>query len=315
MNFLCSLLLLLMAFCDVAKGGWCSDILDKLDKLIKDDDAPICTPGQTTGCRGRKLLCHGSGGDPHVKKWNGKNFNFMGGCDLVLVHSDAHNNGQGLDLHIRTTVRDFYSSIESAAIRLGPSILEVNSRQHSVIVDGTKYQKGDLPLKVSGNELHTMPGPHDSTWYVLKLSDTGNFIVFQCYKEFLSVKFVGFFADGENWSDAAGLMGSYEKGLQYARDGKTVIADHERFGAEWQVRPGEGGDPVLFQDAARAPQWPQEKCRMPKITKNEFRHLLRMDPAFVRRAEEACAHKGPEDFDFCVDDVLATKDIGMAAAY
>ena len=53
-------------------------------------------------------------GDPHVKPWNTQQrYFFMGECDVVF-HTSAL-----LEIHARTTVYDFYSSIETVAIRVG----------------------------------------------------------------------------------------------------------------------------------------------------------------------------------------------------
>ena len=43
---------------------------------------------------------------------------FHGECDLVLLHSEEFHNGAGLDLHIRTTIQDYFSYIETAALRV-----------------------------------------------------------------------------------------------------------------------------------------------------------------------------------------------------
>jgi len=59
----------------------------------------------------------GADGDPHIKPWDGKRYYFMGECDAVM-HSLSL-----LDVHIRTTIKDFYSYIEAAAIRVGESIV------------------------------------------------------------------------------------------------------------------------------------------------------------------------------------------------
>ena len=46
----------------------------------------------------------GGGGEPHIKPWTGHRYYFMGECDTVLLAS------QDFDAHIRTTIKDFYSS-------------------------------------------------------------------------------------------------------------------------------------------------------------------------------------------------------------
>jgi hypothetical protein len=51
-----------------------------------------------------------------------------------------------------------------------------------------------------------------------------------------------------------------------------------------------------------------------EITKTARRHL-REDGMFMQAAEATFSHKSANDFDFCVHDVLATKDLGMAEAW
>lgn len=69
----------------------------------------------------------GSFGDPHVKTWVGQQYDYHGECDLVLVSSEKFANGLGLDIHIRTTIRDDWSYISATALRIGEDILEVHS--------------------------------------------------------------------------------------------------------------------------------------------------------------------------------------------
>jgi hypothetical protein len=55
---------------------------------------------------------------------------------------------------------------------------------------------------------------------------------------------------------------------------------------------------------------------MPSVTKADKRRRLGEGITEVA-AKAACAHAhvGAEDFDFCVYDVMATNDVGMAGAY
>ena len=49
---------------------------------------------------------------------------------------------------------------------------------------------------------------------------------------------VGFHV-GDRWqwfTNSTGLMGSFETGELLARDGVTVISDHNQMGQEWQVK-------------------------------------------------------------------------------
>ncbi|CAB9512707.1 Glycoside hydrolase Family 5 [Seminavis robusta] len=64
-------------------------------------------------------------GDPHFLTWNGKMYDYMGACDLVLLHApNFKDNNTALDIHIRTKTRYDYSYIETAAVQIGEDILE-----------------------------------------------------------------------------------------------------------------------------------------------------------------------------------------------
>lgn len=69
----------------------------------------------------------GAEGDPHFHTWGGESYDYQGGCDLVLVSAPKFANDMGLNVHLRTTTRYDYSYIESAAIQIGPDVLEVSS--------------------------------------------------------------------------------------------------------------------------------------------------------------------------------------------
>jgi len=234
-------------------------------------------------------------------------YNYQGECDLVVTHSKTFGNGKGLDLHIRTTMEEPYSYIESAAIRIGGSILEVNI-DDQFIIDGTKYTKEDLPLEFAGYALGAPYMYGTSTSYNLDFGNGGR-VAFRHYKpkghpNLLSVDIRGI---GDDFQDAEGLMGSYPEGRRLSRAGEDMQWYNE-FGAEWQVRPGI--DPILFSEA-RAPQWPAS-CNMPAVTQ---RRHLRGNPNLLKNAEKACARKDPKEFDFCVADILVTGDEGMAGAW
>lgn len=69
----------------------------------------------------------GEVGDPHIEHWNGDWYDWHGECDAVLLHAPDFQNGLGLDIHTRSTIRYEYSYIESVTIRIGDDILEVSS--------------------------------------------------------------------------------------------------------------------------------------------------------------------------------------------
>jgi hypothetical protein len=103
------------------------------------------------------------------------------------------------------------------------------------------------------------------------------------------------------------MMGALERGVMLARDGNTVLADHNTFGQEWQVLDTE---PKLF-DTSRLPQHPQA-CTMPLPAQTSLlRRRLSESKGAELAAEKACAHWG-EGKDDCVFDVLTTGDLEMA---
>jgi cysteine-rich repeat protein len=247
---------------------------------------------------------HGGGvqGDPHFKTWAGQRYDFHGECDLILFQSSKFKAGLGVDLHIRTTLRHDMSYISSAALRIGKDVLEVESR-------GVYYLNGVLgaamPNKISGFPIaHSHPNANQRALDV-DLGD-GTIIKIKTYKDFVSVMVDG--AQSKDFGDSIGLMGALEKGVMLARDGKTVLKDHNAFGLEWQVLDTE---PKIFQ-TARFPQYPQG-CTMPPPARatSLLRRRLSESKGAELAAEKACAHWG-EGKDDCVFDVLTTGDLEMA---
>ena len=102
-----------------------------------------------------------------------------------------------------------------------------------------------------------------------------------------------------------GLLGDWATGKRVARDGKTEMYDEDAtaFALEWQVRDT---DPQLFNEA-RFPQYPTQ-CTPPKKMMGNRLGLSHMK----EDAEKACAH-WKDDMDDCIFDVIATRDILVAA--
>ena len=245
----------------------------------------------------------GVGGDPHFTTWAGEKFSFHGACDLVLLHSEEFSDGLGMDIHIRTKHIRQFSYITSAAIRIGDEVLEVTGRNKLYYLNG--IANAELPNTISGFKItHKDVGDKQQT-FLIHLNK--QMLVVKTWKEFVSVKIEH--AKHHDFGSSVGLMGSFGTGMHLARDGKTVIHDIDEFGREWQVLSSE---PKLFQ-TIQMPQHPQE-CAMPPQSTVDRR---RLGEATITEeaAAKACGHVSPEDFDFCVYDVLATSDISMAGAY
>jgi hypothetical protein len=135
----------------------------------------------------------GGGGDPYIKRWNRKHFSFHGECDLVMLHSDEFHKFTGLDLHVRTTVQDWYSYIEMAALRVGDYVMEVHSQY--LTLDGIEYTDHDLPLSFGGDFKYVINAPeveeetkfHGAKVYRVDLHDE-SWINFKVYKEFVFIE-------------------------------------------------------------------------------------------------------------------------------
>lgn len=165
------------------------------------------------------------------------------------------------------------------------------------------------------------------------------------YKDFVSVTVTVKSKHDKDFEGSGGLMGSYPKGEQLARDG-TIMLDTNKFGQEWQVRSNEK---MLFHAIDGSVQHPQQ-CIMPtQSAKAKKRRRLGESMITTEDATIACQHVPEEDRDACVYDgkfyctavtflfflnvifshkcwleitlsllyleVLVTNDKGMAAAY
>ena len=274
-----------------------------------------------------------------------KRYPFHGQCDLVLMHTPDFENGLGLDLHIRTTIQQFFSFIENAALRIGENILEIHSGGVS---------RGPSQVWMNGELIHTQGDEeNDSIFPIVKegftLTKVRLEIIIVCLVPTLTIKFVYQFqtVDSENWDTyevtlpvgdmirfhvlsmyitiethgsplsfegTVGLKGDFHTGDLVARDGVTKM-DHDTnaFGQEWQVRDT---DPKLFRDSNVSPQWP-DKCILPDADEMESRRLAysRHDTEFLNLAEKACSTVSDDDVEFCMFDVLSTGDLLMAEMF
>lgn len=258
----------------------------------------------------------GAGGDPHFKRWNRKSFQFHGECDLVLLHSDHVNGDKPMDIHIRTVVHDWWSQIESAAMRVGDVTFQVDA-DDKLFLNGEEIQESDLPIKtgefdiseaIEGAAHHLTDSLHGDESNVLRtyavvLNDL-SVVTFKLLGGLLTVSVKGHRSD---FGQATGLMGDFDLGKPYTRAGERMY-DLDAFAFEWQVNPSD--DPILFNEI-KGPQLPEERCRMPDVAKTVRNLRSQADKELQNAANDACASKG-EEFDACVWDVLATRNPAMA---
>jgi len=270
--------------------------------------AEVCEDG-VVGVNDGACTCKvNDGGDPHFKLWNGTRYSFHGECDLLLLENKDFGHGAGIEMQIRTTVRTFYSYIEAVALKIGDSILEV--RTDKFWIDGNEGSDDHLPASLSGYTLHPRSMENDGKLKVYKIDlNNGDFLRIRAYKFLISIDIAGH--DMADFEAMRGLHGHRMTGTMLDREGTTVINDVNDFGFEWQVRPDT--DQQLFLEQ-RAPIYPAQ-CNMPSESQKE-RHLSdALRGGLMVEAKRVCAHKSPEDFDFCIQDVLATGDVGIAHAW
>lgn len=240
----------------------------------------------------------GSFGDPHVKTWTGHVFDFHGACDIVLAHVPDFNNGQGLDLHVRMTMRDDWSYISEAALKIGDDVLHVggNAEYHLNSVQGA-----ELPLTVGGFAVKVVHKTEKTHRFDIDLKEQGK-IRIKVYNEFLGVNFQ---KAGDDFQHAVGIMGEFETGALLSRNGQ-VIEDTNVYGQEWQVHD----DELQLFPEKKGPQYP-EACEMPVPKALSQRRLAESMVSF-EDASKACADWDMESKEACIYDVMATGDLEMA---
>jgi len=251
-------------------------------------------------------------GDPHFTTWSGHKFDFHGGCDLVLVNNSGFDHGRGLNVHIRTKINSWWSSIEAVAIQIGDhDILEVMGGETGGEYWSNRQLGDDLQdvdrLDIMGYEVLYRKISSKQKRYRIELGN-GDALSIETYKSFVTVN-----AKANNpaqFLGTLGLMGSYPSGKKLARDGVSVMENAEEFGKEWQVLETE---PMLFHSLEGTVQHP-EVCAMPSKGKTTKRRLGESTIS-TQEAVTACARVNEAERDACIFDVLATNDKDMAGTY
>ena len=227
--------------------------------------------------------------------------------DLMMLHSDHVNGGVPLDLHVRTTIQEnsFFSYIESAALKVGQTVFQLDTDKF--FVNNEEYNDEHLPMEMDEFTIEAMKMDGAAKIYSVVLTDTST-VKFKVIKNFLSVAVSG---HEDDFAKSVGLLGDYYTGDALGRDGR-LMDNFIEYGMEWQVAEDE---PKLFRED-RFPQLPEARCIMPS---NEAatgrRRLLRNkeNHEFTASAERVCNTK--EDYESCMEDVLATGDLDLAEAW
>lgn len=256
-------------------------------------------------------------GDPHIKTWGGGMFDFHGGCDLILVQAKSFAGGLGLDLHIRTKIRTWWSFIDSAVLRIGSDTLEVQGGRDNSVRYWINGVRGHLPATntsaylnstLAGHKIHYKDFSAKTKQFRLDWGKDDSMSL-ETFGEFVRVN-VRAKKGSKDFDGAAGLMGSHPTGSKVGRDGHLIWNKNE-FGQEWQVRKNE---PMLFHNR-NGVQHPEE-CLIPsKMNLRQGRRRLG-EILSLEEAEVACGHVSPDElFEACVSDVRATNDKVTAGLY
>jgi hypothetical protein len=228
---------------------------------------------------------------------------FMGACDLVLIHAPHYAPGTALDIHIRTKARYDYSYIETAVVKLGTDTLEVTSF-------GEYFLNGVSNADLAAADLFGFQVTHEQPSekvhkFVIHITDEED-ILLKTFKDMVSVFLE---PDEERLKDSQGMLGRFDDGKLLGRDGVTLIDNPDDLAAEWQVRQDE---PMLFQ-SVHGPQYP-EKCLPPKKRHPSLRLGTGENATDRKQAEDACEHLKDENRKkACIYDVMVTGDIEMAS--
>jgi len=258
----------------------------------------------------------GAYGDPHIKTWTGKTYDFHGVCDLVLFSNPSFDNGSGVDVHIRNKRINGWSFIETGAIRIGKDTFELTGGKDNdnFLINGIVQKvknKNGVVGSISGYDIKYMQVSKKSRKFMINLGTNQNNnnleeIVFTTWNSFVSVSVQN--PTKDYFDGSLGLMGSFPAGAMVARDGKTVFDDSNEFGQEWQVLNSE---PELF--AQRGTVGPNDMCSIPSNV--EMRRRLQASVVTLKEAENVCNTVNKEMKDLCIFDVMATNDKSSSGAY
>lgn len=257
-------------------------------------------------CLFRGLSAAETGGEPHFKTWHALWYDYHGECDMVLLHAPSFANGLGLDIHIRTRIRNDYSFIESVAIKIDNDILEVGGWGQYVyngVAGGSLLDATVGPFELTYN-------PESKKVHHFQIGAGNRVVKVKTVKDFVSVS-LSDHPQAEDFSDSEGMLGQYGSEGLFGRDGTTMFTldNINEFGQEWQVRPEE---PKLFENVDREPQFPAQ-CLLPQVSTREQRRLGERGVS-EEQARQACSGWDASHRPKCVYDVLATGDLELAEA-
>lgn len=253
-------------------------------------------------------------------------YDYHGECDLVLLHNPEFKEGLGMDIHIRTKIEAFWSSVESAVIRIGEDTMEIRADPESnewlwfnkqeatsEMKEGEwyKHQMGDFLVRYKSNG----PNTREANIY---LNGANEKLEMKTFKSFVRVDVD--WKDSNDYDGAVGLLGAHEQdGQRLGRDGQFIKNEND-FGQEWQVQPEVDGSLFHTYEGAVV----GKKCVLPPtyhkgddMTVASLRgRRLGASALDEAAAEKVCNHLvDAEEKKACIFDVVATQDLGMASTW
>lgn len=227
-------------------------------------------------------------GDPHFKRWDRKEFNWPGACDLVVAKTTD------VELQVRTKISEWWSSVEKAAVKVGNLQVQVDIDQ--LFVDGVLTPDSSLPI-VSEDSILSTFDQDGIKIYKVQLTNKST-VLFKILEGLITVELFGHFVD---FRDVEGVVGDFARGKARDRNGNRV-ATLEGFVELWQVDTS-AGDQQLFNSPGAA------TCTLPSVSEPS-RRKLRADKQLTEDAERVCA--GKENPEGCMSDVLMTGKLNLA---
>ena len=173
---------------------------------------------------------------------------------MVLGNAPSFGNGTGLRVHVRTTRRFDFSYIESAALQIGDEVFQVNSFGEYLL---NGVDSAELPATIAGYKISVAVENKKHHVFTIQIGEDSQ-IKMGSFKDLVRVDWDISGEEQDQFRDVSGLMGAWNTGTHYTRDGKKVLEMPDDIGQEWQVRDEDG---QLF-DIAREPQWPRQ-CHIP----------------------------------------------------
>ena len=190
--------------------------------------------------------------------------------------------------------------IEAAAIKMGDDVLEVGSFGDYMF---NAVSDAEMPLTL-GNKYTVHHKVVNEKQHVFSIKDgASDAVVVKTFKDMVSVHV--FNPNAKDFEHVGGLLGNKD-GLMLARDGATIMDNHDLFGQEWQVQPEHDGE--LFV----TPSPHKDQCVPPSAIEQTQRRLGETTVT-EDAAAKACSHfKEFLQRDMCIFDVMAMNDLEVA---